>query len=230
MRALGLAATTVLTLVASGLAGSVAVADDTVPSRQDVQDARTAVRVQTEDVSSVRARLVVANQQLERSGVAAAQAAEAYNGARWQADKARKAAAEAQDAVAAAEADVERQRRAYTDSVVTSYEMAPELTALSAVVRSDGIDTVIQRLKEENINISGGRLEEGSQRFLVRTVNQFVDLEEIRNLLITTQSSNGSAADSAMAQMFAIAAATGSDAAMSAASAAQIVRTSGARS
>ncbi|MDR6094839.1 efflux RND transporter permease subunit [Stenotrophomonas sp. SORGH_AS_0321] len=83
------------------------------------------------------------------------------------------------------------------------------------------IDTVIQRLKEENINISGGRLEEGSQRFLVRTVNQFVDLEEIRNLLITTQSSNGSAADSAMAQMFAIAAATGSDAAMSAASAAQ---------
>jgi len=83
------------------------------------------------------------------------------------------------------------------------------------------IDTVIQRLKEENINISGGRLEEGSQRFLVRTVNQFVDLDEIRNLLITAQASNGSAADSAMAQMFAIAAATGSDAAIAAASAAQ---------
>ena len=83
------------------------------------------------------------------------------------------------------------------------------------------IDTVIQRLKEENINISGGRLEEGSQRFLVRTVNQFVDLEEIRNLLITAQSSNGSAADSALAQMFAIAASTGSDAAIAAASAAQ---------
>ncbi|MGP4768937.1 efflux RND transporter permease subunit, partial [Klebsiella pneumoniae] len=43
------------------------------------------------------------------------------------------------------------------------------------------IDTVIKRLKDENINISGGRLEEGSQRFLVRTVNQFADLEEIRN-------------------------------------------------
>ena len=35
------------------------------------------------------------------------------------------------------------------------------------------IDTVIQRLQQENINISGGRLEEGSQRYLVRTVNQF---------------------------------------------------------
>jgi len=83
------------------------------------------------------------------------------------------------------------------------------------------IDTVVQRLKDENINISGGRLEEGSQRFLVRTVNQFADLDEIRNLLLTTQSANGSAADAAMAQMFAIAAATGSDAAIAAASAAQ---------
>lgn len=83
------------------------------------------------------------------------------------------------------------------------------------------IDTVIKRLKEENINISGGRLEEGSQRFLVRTVNQFADLDDIRNLLVTTQGSNGSAADAAMQQMFAIAASTGSDAAVAAASAAQ---------
>ena len=83
------------------------------------------------------------------------------------------------------------------------------------------IDTVIKRLKDENINISGGRLEEGSQRFLVRTVNQFADLEEIRNLLVTTQSSNGSAADSALQQMFTIAASTGSAAAVAAASAAQ---------
>jgi len=83
------------------------------------------------------------------------------------------------------------------------------------------MDNVIKRLKEENINISGGRLEEGSQRFLVRTVNQFADLEDIRNLLVTTQGSNGSAADAAMQQMFAIAASTGSDAAVAAASAAQ---------
>ncbi|MDY0953185.1 efflux RND transporter permease subunit [Stenotrophomonas rhizophila] len=83
------------------------------------------------------------------------------------------------------------------------------------------IDNVIKRLKEENINISGGRLEEGSQRFLVRTVNQFADLDDIRNLLVTTQGSNGSAADAAMQQMFAIAASTGSDAAVAAASAAQ---------
>lgn len=90
------------------------------------------------------------------------------------------------------------------------------------------IDTVIKRLKDENINISGGRLEEGSQRFLVRTVNQFADLEEIRNLLVTTQASNGSAADSALQQMFNIAASTGSAAAIAAASAAQSASSAGA--
>ncbi len=89
------------------------------------------------------------------------------------------------------------------------------------------IDTVIKRLKDENINISGGRLEEGSQRFLVRTVNQFADLEEIRNLLVTTQGSNGSAADSALQQMFNIAASTGSAAAIAAASAAQSASSGG---
>ncbi|WP_425526443.1 efflux RND transporter permease subunit [Xanthomonas oryzae] len=79
------------------------------------------------------------------------------------------------------------------------------------------IDNVITRLKEENVNISGGRLEEGSQRYLVRTVNQFVDLDEIRNMLVTTQSSSGSAAEAAMLQMYAIAASTGSQAALAAA-------------
>ncbi|WP_051551489.1 C40 family peptidase [Nocardioides sp. URHA0020] len=133
-------------MVAAGLASGIAVADDdTVPSRQDVADARTAVRAQVDDVASVRARLAVANQDLQTSAVAAAQAAEAYNGARWHADRARRAAARATTALEAAEADVRRQRQAYTDSLVTSYELAPQLTALSAVVHSDGIDSVLQR-------------------------------------------------------------------------------------
>jgi len=46
---------------------------------------------------------------------------------------------------------------------------------------------VIDRLKQENINVAGGRIEEGSQRYLVRTINQFSDLEQMRELLITTQ-------------------------------------------
>ena len=48
------------------------------------------------------------------------------------------------------------------------------------------VATVISRLQQENVNISGGRIEEGSQRYLVRTVNQFANLQQMRDMLITT--------------------------------------------
>ena len=83
------------------------------------------------------------------------------------------------------------------------------------------IDTVIQRLQQENINVSGGRLEEGSQRYLVRTVNQFASIEEIRQMLVTTRSAGNDAAASAARQMAAVAASTGSAAAIAAASSVQ---------
>ncbi|HEX7112571.1 MAG TPA: efflux RND transporter permease subunit, partial [Mizugakiibacter sp.] len=49
-----------------------------------------------------------------------------------------------------------------------------------------GIDVndVVTRLKNENVNISGGRIDEGRQRYLVRTVNQFQNLDQMRDLLI----------------------------------------------
>ncbi|HJR72222.1 MAG TPA: efflux RND transporter permease subunit [Luteimonas sp.] len=83
------------------------------------------------------------------------------------------------------------------------------------------IDTVIQRLQQENINISGGRLEEGSQRYLVRTVNQFASVPEMREMLVTISSAGNGAQQSAAAQMAAIAASTGNAAAMAAAASVQ---------
>ena len=88
------------------------------------------------------------------------------------------------------------------------------------------IDTVIQRLQQENINISGGRLEEGSQRYLVRTVNQFATVDEIREMLVTTQSGGGGAAANAAAEMARVAAATGNAAAMAAAQSVQSANSS----
>ena len=46
------------------------------------------------------------------------------------------------------------------------------------------INDVNTRLKAENINASGGRIDEGSQRFLVRTINQFKTLDEMREMLV----------------------------------------------
>ncbi|WP_159016431.1 efflux RND transporter permease subunit [Cognatiluteimonas profundi] len=83
------------------------------------------------------------------------------------------------------------------------------------------IATVIDRLKQENINVSGGRLEEGTQRYLVRTVNQFASVDEIANMLVTTQAAGGGAAQSAAEQMARVAAATGDASAMAAAASVQ---------
>ena len=89
------------------------------------------------------------------------------------------------------------------------------------------IDTVIQRLGQENVNVSGGRLEEGSQRYLVRTVNQFASVEEMRDMLVTTQGPDGGAAQSAAEQMARVAAATGSADAMAAAASVQSTSSGG---
>ncbi|HEX5755125.1 MAG TPA: efflux RND transporter permease subunit, partial [Arenimonas sp.] len=49
------------------------------------------------------------------------------------------------------------------------------------------VGQVIDRLRSENVNISGGRIEEGSQRYLVRTINQFVNLDQMGELLVANQ-------------------------------------------
>src|SRR5690606_5932040 len=69
------------------------------------------------------------------------------------------------------------------------------------------LDTVISRLQAENVNVSGGRLEEGSQRYLVRTVNQFASVDEIANMLLTTRTA--AAGNAASQQAMRVAAASG---------------------
>lgn len=51
-----------------------------------------------------------------------------------------------------------------------------------------GIDSqlIVERLQQENINQSGGRVEDGTQEYLVRTLNQFKNLNDMRNVYITS--------------------------------------------
>jgi len=46
------------------------------------------------------------------------------------------------------------------------------------------IETIARRLREENVNLSGGRLEQGTQRFLVRTLNEFGSVGEMADSII----------------------------------------------
>jgi HAE1 family hydrophobic/amphiphilic exporter-1 len=46
------------------------------------------------------------------------------------------------------------------------------------------IEQIASRIRAENVNLSGGRLEEGSQRFLVRTINEFQTVEEFAGAIV----------------------------------------------
>ncbi|MEX0646808.1 MAG: efflux RND transporter permease subunit [Balneolaceae bacterium] len=49
------------------------------------------------------------------------------------------------------------------------------------------IERVTSILNAENVNLSGGRLEEGSQQYLVRTLNQFQDVDQIHDVVVVNQ-------------------------------------------
>ncbi len=48
------------------------------------------------------------------------------------------------------------------------------------------IGQVAERIRAENVNLSGGRLEEGSQRFLVRTINEFQTVEAFADAIVAS--------------------------------------------
>lgn len=50
-----------------------------------------------------------------------------------------------------------------------------------------GVAQVGDRLAADNVNLSGGRLEQGSQRFLVRTVNEFESLDELADVVLAVR-------------------------------------------
>ena len=96
------------------------------------------------DVASVRGQLAAAQQRLEAAQVAAAKAAEAFNGARYEAHQAAEASRLAQERAEAADADLERQRSAYADAAIAAYQMSPQLGALGAISEADGITDVLE--------------------------------------------------------------------------------------
>ncbi|MQW74411.1 hypothetical protein GHK92_00835 [Nocardioides sp. dk4132] len=141
-------------LVATGLAGALALgclsgstaalADEEVPSRAEVARAEDAALDRAGELAATRARLALADARLRASAEEAAQAAEAYNGARWAAAEARRELRASQRSATRAGELGERQRRVYADAMVASYQLAPELSALAALTESDGITSVLE--------------------------------------------------------------------------------------
>ncbi|GIM67349.1 hypothetical protein Pve01_89100 [Planomonospora venezuelensis] len=135
-------------VLVAGLAaggGHAAYADgDPVPSEADVAAAEGRAEAKGRDVAAVQADLIRANLSLESAGDRAAQAAEAWNGARWRAEQARADAVEAEEAAEAARQDVATQRELYAATVVQSYEDGSQVQGLAAVVEADGVESLIE--------------------------------------------------------------------------------------
>ncbi len=49
------------------------------------------------------------------------------------------------------------------------------------------ISALATQIGAENVNLSGGRLEEGTQQYLVRTLNEFESVEEIGDVVVSTK-------------------------------------------
>jgi peptidoglycan DL-endopeptidase CwlO len=165
MRKLGPAAVLSLGLLAGGLVTS-AQADpqQPIPSKQDVANAQQAVTSKQGQVHAIRQQLAAANATLRRASDAAEIAAEAYNGARYQAQQARRAATAAQQAADQAAAAQAQQRKAYAQGVVGNYQSAPELTTLAGIAKAHGIDEIQQQTSamaesQKALNAQYGRVQ-----------------------------------------------------------------------
>ena len=63
-------------------------------------------------------------------------------------------------------------------------EIRVELDEQKLTLLGMDIQTVKTRLAEENVNLAGGTLKEGETEYLVRTLNEFKTVDEIRNVVI----------------------------------------------
>jgi HAE1 family hydrophobic/amphiphilic exporter-1 len=57
------------------------------------------------------------------------------------------------------------------------------------------VEQIAQRLWQENINLAGGSLKEGKAEYLVRTLNEFVDLKDIGDVVVGRKGGDGDAAN-----------------------------------
>ncbi len=144
--ALALSLVTGLTGIAAASAAPSSGGHHVYPSKQQVHDARHQAARAADDVAGIKAQLVQADLDAQAAAVTAEQAAERYNGARWQLQQARRDARVADRHSRIAAADARQQRQAYAATVVSSYEAGPSLSPLSSFQGSDGIAGVLSKM------------------------------------------------------------------------------------
>ena len=145
----GIAAATVglLLLAATPIAGAQpsAPAEPAFPSQGEVEAAEQRAEDTARSVSAIQADFAAANQELEGLGIAAAQAAEAYNGALWRLEQARADARQARRKADRAKARTARQRDGIGALVADTYQGGSDLGQVSAYLTSTDADALLDR-------------------------------------------------------------------------------------
>lgn len=68
-------------------------------------------------------------------------------------------------------------------------EIRVEINERQLALMGLGIGDINRRLREENVNLAGGSLLDGQTQYMVRTLNEFRTVDEIRNLVIGQKNS-----------------------------------------
>jgi cell wall-associated NlpC family hydrolase len=119
---------------------------DPPPSRSEIRDAERRAQGAANDVEAIQLQIDAANANLEAAAIAAQQAAEAYNGARWRLAEARKAERQAARESRRAARALAVVKQDYRDAVLTSFVGgSPELDAFTAMLDADGMSSLLDR-------------------------------------------------------------------------------------
>jgi peptidoglycan DL-endopeptidase CwlO len=115
------------------------------PSQQEVDAAKQRAADTARSVEAIQADYAAADQRLESLGVAAAQAAEAYNGALWRLRQSRAEAREAQRRADRSAARTARQRDSIGALVAATYQGGSDLGQVSAYLTAQDPDALLDR-------------------------------------------------------------------------------------
>ena len=162
--ALAVATTVALTLPLAGAASAEPDPKD-VPSKAEVDRARAEVASRKQSVAQIEASLAAANARLEQAALDASVAAEAYNGAMWKLDEARKAYRLAQARERQAREDVVTQRDGIVSLVTDSYQNGTELNSATAMMSDEGPRGLMNRYAV--VESAGDSMEARYERFRV---------------------------------------------------------------
>lgn len=114
------------------------------PSAGEVRAAKEQAAGARDDVDGIQERLAAANAALDAALIRAAKAAEAWNGARWEAQQARVRERAANAASARADRALRTKEAAYRDVLITTSGAGTDLSAANAILAADDMQSLLE--------------------------------------------------------------------------------------